>query len=143
MDALTKIQSLLLRQVGKAIHDHDLIERGDRILVAISGGKDSFTMLHLLRALQQRAPVPFAIVAVNLDQGHPGFPKRVLPRWMAENGYEFVQLTEDTYRVVKEKIAAGQTQCSLCSRLRRGILSTLLRSAWVAPRLRSGTIATT
>lgn len=124
MDALTKIQSLLLRQVGKAIHDHDLIERGDRILVAISGGKDSFTMLHLLRALQQRAPVPFAIVAVNLDQGHPGFPKRVLPRWMAENGYEFVQLTEDTYRVVKEKIAAGQTQCSLCSRLRRGILYT-------------------
>ena len=112
----------LLRLVGKAVHEHELIESGDRILVAVSGGKDSFTMLHLLRELQRRAPVAFSLVAVNLDQGQPGFPKDVLPQWMAANDYEFVQLAEDTHAIVQEKLAPGATPCSLCSRLRRGIL---------------------
>lgn len=117
-----RLTKTLLRDVGRAVCDYQLIAEGDVILAAVSGGKDSFVMLHLLRELQRRAPVRFEIVAVNLDQGHPGFPAHVLPTWMAQHGYRFVQLKEDTHAIVQEKIAPGDTPCSLCSRLRRGIL---------------------
>ena len=88
MDDLNRLEKTLLQHVGKAVHDFSLIEEGDRIMVAISGGKDSYTMLHLLRVLQRRAPVKFDLIAVNLDQGHPGFPGHVLEGWLKENGYQ-------------------------------------------------------
>jgi tRNA 2-thiocytidine biosynthesis protein TtcA len=112
----------LARAVSRAIADFDLIGDGDRILVAVSGGKDSYTMLHLLRELQRKAPVHFDLRVVNVDQGHPGYPGHVLREYMAREGYDFTMVAEDTYSIVTEKIPAGKTYCSLCSRLRRGIL---------------------
>jgi tRNA 2-thiocytidine biosynthesis protein TtcA len=116
------LEKRLGRAVARAITDFRMIEEGDRILVAVSGGKDSYTMLHLLRELQRKAPVRFAMKVVNVDQGHPGYPGHVLREYMAREGHDFAMIQEDTYSIVTEKIPAGKTYCSLCSRLRRGIL---------------------
>jgi tRNA 2-thiocytidine biosynthesis protein TtcA len=113
--------------MGQASVDHVLLEPGDKVMVAVSGGKDSHAMLHLLRLLQQRAPFRFELVAVNVDQGQPGFPKEVLPAYFEREGYDWEVVTEDTYSIVKAKIPEGNTYCSLCSRLRRGILYTTAR----------------
>jgi tRNA 2-thiocytidine biosynthesis protein TtcA len=112
----------LARAMSRAIADYGMIEEGDRILVAVSGGKDSYTMLHLLRSLSRRAPVSFTLKVVNVDQGHPGYPAERLSSYMAREGHDFLMVHEDTYSIVTEKIPEGKTTCSLCSRLRRGIL---------------------
>jgi tRNA 2-thiocytidine biosynthesis protein TtcA len=116
------VEKKLGRAVSRAIADFSMIEEGDRLLVAVSGGKDSYTMLHLLRSLQRKAPVDFALKVVNVDQGHPGYPADVLREYMAREGHDFTMIEEDTYSIVTEKIPKGKTYCSLCSRLRRGIL---------------------
>lgn len=112
----------ILRDVGRAIGDHGLIEEGDRILVAVSGGKDSYAMLDVLHQLRRRAPVRFELLAVHLDQGHPGYDGTPLRRWLESQGYPHEILREDTYSVVVAHIPEGNTYCSLCSRLRRGVL---------------------
>src|SRR5438270_14041098 len=119
---MSMLQKRLLREVGRAIADFRLIEPGDRILVGISGGKDSFTLLHLLQELQKSAPIRFTLVACNLDQGHPGFPAAQLEAWLRSRGVEVLMLREDTYSIVKRLVPEGKTACSVCSRLRRGIL---------------------
>ncbi len=116
------LEKRLAREMGRCIADYQLIEPGDRVMVAISGGKDSYTLLHLLERARQRAPVPFEIIAVHLDQGQPGYDGTALEAWLQEHGYPHRIIHKDTYQVVTDVIPEGQTYCSLCSRLRRGIL---------------------
>jgi len=122
MEGKDKLERRLLRAVSHAVRDFDLIQEGDKVMVAVSGGKDSFTLLHLLMRLRERAPIDFTLVAVNLDQGQPGFRPDSLERHFRSVGVPYRMLKKDTYSIVKRLVPAGKTTCSVCSRLRRGIL---------------------
>lgn len=122
MASVAELERKILRDVGRAIGDWSMIEDGDRVMVAVSGGKDSYAMLEILRILQGRAPIRFELVAVHLDQGQPGYDGAPLRSFLEAGGYTHHILREDTYSVVMEKVPEGATYCSLCSRLRRGVL---------------------
>jgi tRNA 2-thiocytidine biosynthesis protein TtcA len=119
---LNRLAAQLRSSVGKCVADYRMISEGDRIMVCLSGGKDSYTLLDILLSLQRSAPVSFELVAVNLDQKQPGFPEHVLPQWLTRQGVPFHVIEQDTYSVVKRVIPQGRTLCGLCSRLRRGAL---------------------
>jgi tRNA 2-thiocytidine biosynthesis protein TtcA len=117
-----KLAKRIRREVGEAIADFNMIEEGDRVMVCLSGGKDSYSLLDVLRGLREKSPVKFEVIAVNLDQKQPGFPERVLPDYLASLGVPFRIVEQDTYSVVKRVVPEGKTMCALCSRLRRGVL---------------------
>lgn len=119
---MSRIERQLLSQVARASKDFEMLVPGDRVMVAVSGGKDSFAMLDLLGLIQRRVPFDFEMIAVNLDQGHPGFPAAELEDWLRSEGHAVHMLCQDTYSVVLDKVPAHKTYCSLCSRMRRGIL---------------------
>jgi tRNA 2-thiocytidine biosynthesis protein TtcA len=118
----SRLEKRLLKTLGRANREFLLVEPGDHVMVCVSGGKDSYALLHLLRAMQRKVPYDFSIVAVNLDQKQPDFPADVLPTWLESEGYDYRIVEQDTYSVVKAKTPEGKTYCPLCSRLRRGIL---------------------
>ncbi len=122
MSPAERLERRLLRATARAIRDFELVEEGDRILVAVSGGKDSYTLLHVLMRLRERAPIDFDLVAVNLDQGQPGYPAEVVERHLRAVGVPYRMLVRDTYSVVKRLVPEGKTTCPVCSRLRRGVL---------------------
>ena len=133
--AVKKLHTRLCRQVGQAVADYNMIKEGDKVMVCLSGGKDSFGLLDILLSIRSRAPVRYDLVIVNLDQKHPGFPAHVLPNYLSKLGVPFHIEERDTYSVVKRLIPEGETMCSLCSRLRRGILY------WLADQLGANKIA--
>lgn len=122
MQELERLTRELSRDLGRCVTQFELLSPGDRVMVCLSGGKDSYTLLHLLERLRKRAPFTFSLVAVHLDQGQPGYDGAPLERYLAEQGYEHRIIREDTYSVVKDNVPEGKTYCSLCSRLRRGVL---------------------